>query len=146
MDDERLGVRINPHLVLPWDELEFRATRAGGPGGQHVNTSSTRIEVAWNVATSRVLNEAQRARLRQRLWSRLSASGVLRLVASSRRSQSQNKEEAITRLAEVVSAALEVPRKRVATRPTRTSREKRLESKKTRSATKRLRRPIQGDE
>ncbi|HKV74317.1 MAG TPA: alternative ribosome rescue aminoacyl-tRNA hydrolase ArfB [Gemmatimonadales bacterium] len=146
MDDERLGVRITPRLIIPWAELEFRASRAGGPGGQHVNTSSTRIEVAWSVATSQVLEEDQRARLRHRLESRLSSRGVLRLVASSRRSQSQNKEEVIGRLAQVVSAALVVPRKRVATKPSRGAKEARLEAKKTRAATKRLRRPVRGDD
>ncbi len=146
MDDERLGVRITPRLIIPWAELEFRASRAGGPGGQHVNTSSTRIEVAWNVATSQVLDEEQRARLRHRLESRLSSRGVLRLVASNRRSQSQNKEEVIARLAQVVSAALIVPRKRVATKPSRGAKEARLEAKKTRAATKRLRRPVRGDD
>jgi ribosome-associated protein len=146
MSDEERGLRINSRLLIPWAELEFKASRAGGPGGQHVNTSSTRIEVVWNVAASSVLDEAQRAHLRQRLASRLSAAGELRLVASNRRSQLQNREEAKTRLRQVVSAALKVPRKRIATKPSRGAKEARLDAKKSRSVTKRLRRPPRHDD
>ena len=146
MTDEHHGIRISSRLLIPWAELVFRASRAGGPGGQHVNTSSTRIEIAWNVASSGVLDDTQRARLRHRLDSRLSASGVLRLVASNRRSQLQNREEAIERLRQVVAAALTVPRRRIATKPTRGSKEARLVSKKARSQTKRLRGPVKHDE
>lgn len=146
MTDEERGIRVSSRLLIPWQELDFRASRAGGPGGQHVNTSSTRIEIAWNVATSSALDETQRARLRQRLDSRLSAAGVLRLVASNRRSQLRNREEAIERLRQVVAAALSVPRRRIATKPSRGSKEARLETKKARGATKRLRGPVRHDD
>jgi len=133
------GWRITPELSIPWEELEVRASRAGGPGGQHVNTSSTRIEIHWNLMTSRALNSAQRARLREKLATRISAAGSLRVVAASRRSQSQNREEALERLRELVARALVIPRRRVKTRPTRASKEARLTGKKTRAGIKRLR-------
>jgi ribosome-associated protein len=138
MNDVR-GWRVTPDLSIPWDELEFRATRAGGPGGQHVNTSSTRIELRWNVVASRVLSAAQRARLRDKLATRLSTGGLLRVVAASRRSQWQNREEALDRLREMLARALVVPKRRVKTRPTKASREARLTGKKTRAGIKRLR-------
>jgi ribosome-associated protein len=132
---------ISPDLQLPLAELEFRASRSGGPGGQHVNTSSTRVEVWWDVAGSPSLSEEQRARLLARLASRLDSSGRLRLVASGTRSQLRNREEATERLRQVVAAALVVPRKRKPTRPTRAAKAARLEAKRRRSATKRDRRP-----
>jgi ribosome-associated protein len=136
---EESGWRVTPALLIPWDELEFRATRAGGPGGQHVNTSATRVELLWNVVTSRCLSPAQRARLREKLATRLSSEGTLRVVAASRRSQLQNREEALERLRELVARALIVPKRRVKTRPTRASKEARLSGKKTRAGIKRLR-------
>jgi len=132
---------ISADLQLPLAELEFRASRSGGPGGQHVNTSSTRIEVWWDVAGSPSLSEEQRARLLTRLAPRLDSSGRIRLVASGTRSQLRNREEATERLREVVAAALVVPRKRKPTRPTRAAKAARVESKRRRSATKRDRRP-----
>ncbi|MFI5210683.1 MAG: alternative ribosome rescue aminoacyl-tRNA hydrolase ArfB [Gemmatimonadales bacterium] len=145
MNDDS-GWRITPELSIPWEELEFRATRAGGPGGQHVNTSSTRIELHWNVLASRALSSAQLARLRDKLSTRLSAGGALRVVAASRRSQLQNREEALERLRELVARALVVPKRRVKTRPTRASREARLSGKKTRAGIKRLRGRIRDEE
>ena len=145
MNDDS-GWRITPELSIPWEELEFRATRAGGPGGQHVNTSSTRIELHWNVVASRALSSAQLARLRDKLSTRLSAGGALRVVAASRRSQLQNREEALERLRELVARALVVPKRRVKTRPTRASREARLSGKKTRAGIKRLRGRIRDEE
>jgi ribosome-associated protein len=138
MNDDS-GWRITPELSIPWDELEFRVSRAGGPGGQHVNTSSTRIELHWNVLDSKALTSAQRARLRDKLATRLSAGGSLRVVAASRRSQWRNREEALERLRELVARALVVPKRRVKTRPTRASKEARLTGKKTRAGIKRLR-------
>src|SRR6476659_6694472 len=99
MADEPIdGVRVNENVVIPRDELSARASRSGGAGGQHVNTSSTRIELLWNVATSRVLSDAQRERLLQKLSSRLDGEGTVRVVASDRRSQLQNRESAEERL------------------------------------------------
>jgi ribosome-associated protein len=139
-------LELTPTLCLPLAELEYRASRSGGPGGQHVNTSSTRIEVWWDVARSPSLSEEQKARLLQQLRSRLDSSGRLRLVASGTRSQLRNREEATRRLREVVARALEVPRARKRTRPPQASKAARLESKRRRGATKRERRPPTGHE
>ena len=136
----RSDLEVNAALTIPRHELEVRVSRAGGAGGQHVNTSSTRVELAWNIATSQALTDAERERLRQALRSRLTADSTLRVVASERRSQAQNREAAETRLAAIVRRALIVPRKRRATKPTRGSVERRLQEKRRRSDRKRQRR------
>ncbi len=131
------ALRVTDQLSIPRDELTVRASRAGGAGGQHVNTLSTRIEVVWGVASSRALDEAQRSRLLAKLASRLDADGRVRVVSSARRSQRQNLEAAEDRLAELVRRALAVPKRRVATRPTRGSVERRLDEKRRRAERKR---------
>jgi ribosome-associated protein len=137
---------VSPDLRVPLAELEFRASRSGGPGGQHVNTSSTRVEVTWDVAGSPALSDEQRQRLLARLASRLDGTGRLRLVSSSTRSQLRNREDVTERLREVVAQALVVPKTRKRTRPPRAAKAARLESKRRRSATKRDRRPPRGEE
>jgi ribosome-associated protein len=137
----RADLEVSAALTIPRHELEARASRAGGAGGQHVNTSSTRVELAWNIEASRALSEAQREQLRSALRSRLTADGTLRVVASERRSQAQNREAAEQRLAGVVRRALVVPRKRRPTKPTRASVERRLNEKRRRSERNRRRRP-----
>ncbi|HEX8726363.1 MAG TPA: alternative ribosome rescue aminoacyl-tRNA hydrolase ArfB [Gemmatimonadaceae bacterium] len=136
----RSDLEVNAALAIPRHELVVRVSRAGGAGGQHVNTSSTRVELAWNIETSLALSDAQRSRLRQALGSRVAADGTLRVVASERRSQAQNREAAETRLATLVRKALVVPRARRPTKPTRASVERRLEAKRRRSDRKRHRR------
>lgn len=131
---------VDPHLSIPRHELSFRATRAGGPGGQHVNTSSTRVELLWNVENARSLSDEQRARLRERLGTRLDGAGNVRVVASAFRSQTRNREDAEERLAALVRRALMVPKTRKKTRPSRAAKEKRLQSKQKRSEKKRDRR------
>jgi ribosome-associated protein len=133
------AIPINARLAIPRDELELKATRSGGPGGQHVNTSSTRIELVWNVASSPSLWEDERARLLDKLAHRLDTEGRLRIVAQGERSQLQNREAAIARFAELVAKALVVPKRRKPTKPTKASKEKRLAGKKQRSAIKRER-------
>jgi ribosome-associated protein len=137
---------ISPDLRVPLAELEFRASRSGGPGGQHVNTSSTRVEVTWDVAGSPALSEEQRQRLLARLASRLDGRGRLRLVSSSTRSQLRNREDVTERLREVVAQALVVPKTRKRTRTPRAAKAARLENKRRRAATKRDRRPPRGEE
>ena len=132
---------LSDTLAIPRTELVYRASRAGGAGGQHVNTSSTRIELLWNVRDSQALDDAQRARVAGKLASRLDGDGWLRVVSSARRSQLQNREAAEDRLVALIAAALVVPRKRKATKPTRGSKETRLAEKKKRGDTKRQRRP-----
>lgn len=131
---------IDARHVIPRRELSARASRAGGAGGQHVNTSSTRVEVLWNPATSRALADDERARVTEKLAARLDAEGRVRVVASDTRSQKQNRELAELRLAELVKRALAVPRKRKATRPTRASEERRLDDKRRDSHKKQERR------
>ena len=133
-------LEVSPDLAIPRWELEVRATRAGGAGGQHVNTSSTRIELWWNVARSTVLDDERRARVAARLATRIDREGWLRVVSSARRSQQQNREAAEARLAELVRVALVVQKRRRPTKPTRASREERIKDKRKRSETKRLRR------
>jgi ribosome-associated protein len=141
MDDHSLdGIRVNEQVVIPRDELVARATRSGGAGGQHVNTSSTRIELVWNVQASRALTDEQRQRVMQKLSSRLDGDGNLRIVASDRRSQRQNRESAEARMADLVHEALVVPKKRRPTKPSRAAKQARLDSKRRLSEKKRERR------
>ena len=133
-------LEVNERLAIPRSELEYRATRAGGAGGQHVNTSSTRIELLWNVTQSTVLDEETRARVAARLVTRIDGAGWLRVVSSARRSQQQNREAAEARLVELVREALVVQKRRRPTRPTRASKEERIRDKRKRSETKRMRR------
>lgn len=135
------ALRVTDAVEIPRAELTVRASRAGGAGGQHVNTSSTRIEIVWNVRESGALDEASRARVLARLASRLDAEGSVRVVSSSRRSQRQNLEAAEERLTELVRRALFIPKRRVATRPTRGSVERRLDAKRRRGEKKRRRSP-----
>ena len=137
---------VNAHVRIPRSELDVRASRSGGPGGQHVNTSSTRIELRWQPVTSVALNDAQRERLIAALASKLDSEGWLRLTASEYRSQLQNRDAAEARLVALVKGALVVPRKRRATKPTYTSKVKRLESKSQRSEVKQQRKRITRDE
>ncbi len=133
-------LEVNAHFAIPRAELGVRASRASGPGGQHVNTSSTKVEVTWNVAASPALTEAAKGRVLLALASRLDADGTLRVVASDTRSQRQNRALAEERLAALVRRALVVPRTRKKTRPTRASVERRLTEKKRSGAKKRDRR------
>jgi ribosome-associated protein len=139
-------LEVAPTLRIPRSELSVQASRSGGPGGQHVNTSSTRIEVWWDVAGSPALSEEQRTRLLARLASRLDGEGRLRVVASESRSQARNREAAVERLREIVAAALRVPKPRKRTKPSRAAKAARVEAKRRRSATKRERRPPRLDD
>ena len=138
--DESTYLNVTPRLAIPRAELSYRASRAGGPGGQHVNTSSTRIELLWDLNGSTVIDDAQRERLRIKLRPRLDSEGNVRVVASDRRSQKQNRLAAEERLAALVRHALVVPKKRRPTKPTRAAKERRLAEKKRRSEKKRERR------
>jgi ribosome-associated protein len=139
MDDSSV-LRVNGRLAIPRSEFRYLATRSGGPGGQHANTSSTRIELWWDIAGSPSLTDLQRTRLLERLATRLDAGGRLRIVAAARRSQLQNREAATDRLRAMVAEALVVPKTRRATKPGRAAREARLEQKRRQSALKRERR------
>ena len=131
---------VNESLSIPRNELEIRVSRSSGAGGQHVNKTSSRVEISWNVLRSRALSEEQRERLAAKLSSRLASDGSIRVIASDMRSQSRNRDIAEERLAELVRRALIVPKRRKATRPTKAAKEARLESKKRQSNKKRERR------
>lgn len=133
------GVRISRTVSIPEEEIELSFARAGGPGGQHVNTSSTKVELRWDLEGSGALSERQKARVRQRLASRLTKDGVLVVAASEYRSQTRNREAAVDRLREVLSDALKVPRARKATKPSAAARERRLDAKRRTSEKKALR-------
>jgi len=126
--------------AVPETELRIRATRAGGPGGQHVNKASTRIEVVWDVAASPSLTDAQRSRLLATLAARLDGRGRLRVVSDASRSQRRNLETAIERLQGTVRRALHVPKPRKRTRPPKAVVERRLETKRRRATRKQERR------
>jgi len=127
---------VNESLSIPRGELDVRVSRSSGAGGQHVNKTSSRVEIFWNVLESRALDDAQRSRLREKLASRLTTDGSIRVVASDMRSQSRNRELAEERLADLVRRALIIPKKRRATKPSRAAKEARLESKKRHSTKK----------
>lgn len=130
---------IDGALQVPEDELVERFVRAAGPGGQNVNKVSSAVELRFDVAASRALPDAVRARLLARRDRRLTEAGVLVIQANRFRDQAKNREDARARLAELIRAALAEPKRRIATRPTRASKERRIEAKKTRSAIKRTR-------
>ena len=145
MQDETV-IPINETVAIPRAELDYRATRSGGPGGQHVNTSSTRIELTWNVATSTALTEEERRRILEKLATRIDGTGELRLVSAGSRSQHQNREEVTARFAQVIERALRIPKPRKRTKPTKANKEDRLREKKKRSEVKRGREKIAPDE
>src|SRR4051812_44270703 len=117
MNDANL--QITDTVSVPRVELEYRATRSGGPGGQHVNTSSTRIELTWDVGRTTSLTDEQRERVMNKLANRIDADGHLHLDASASRSQAQNKELATARLVELLVEALHVPKPRRETKTPR---------------------------
>ena len=133
------AIVVNDRITIPRGEVAFRASRAGGPGGQHVNTSSTRVELTWNFRRSSAVDDATRATLSERLVNRLDKDGALRVVSSSKRSQLQNREAAESKLAELVRNALVVKKARRKTRVPRGAVEGRLEEKKRRAGRKRER-------
>jgi len=127
-------LRVSRTCAIPPNELEWRFTGSGGPGGQHVNTSNTRVELRFDVANSPSLGPRQRERLLERV------GPVVRVVASDTRSQSRNRDLALERLRAKLVEALRVERPRHATKPTRSSKVARVESKRRRGEVKRLRR------
>jgi ribosome-associated protein len=131
---ERDSIRVTRSVVVPLGEIELRFSRSSGPGGQHAQKSETRVEAVFDVASSEALSETQKRRVIGR------AGPVVRAVAQDERSQWRNRELALERLAEQLRQALRVERRRRATKPTAASVERRLEQKRRRSETKRLRR------
>jgi len=129
------SIRVTRSVALPLSEIELRTSRSSGPGGQHAQKTETRVEAVFDVEASSALTDRQKQRVIAK------AGPVLRAVAQDERSQLRNKELAVERLAAVLREALHVERRRVPTRPTSASRERRLEQKKRRAGVKKLRRP-----
>ena len=139
-------MQISPQLEIDEQELEVLTTTSRGPGGQHVNRSETRVVLRWNVLESGSLTEEQRARLLQKLGPRISREGILQVAAEDHRSQTRNRDLARERLADLVSAALHRERPRKPTKPTRASRQRRVDDKKKRGAVKDRRRKPSSDD
>ena len=133
------AVRITPEIEIPEEELEFRTSRSSGPGGQGVNTTDSRVELRFDLAGSPSIPPEAKERALRRLASRVDSAGRLRLVAQNQRSQLANRRDATERLAAMLASAVAAPRTRRPTRPSAASTARRVESKRRRSTTKRLR-------
>jgi ribosome-associated protein len=129
------GIRVAEGTVIPLEEIQFRASRSSGPGGQHANVTASRIEAVFDVQGSETLSDEQRALLRRKLGDRVTA------VAQDARSQARNRELALERLREKIAAGLRRPKPRRPTKPSRAARERRLQQKRQRSERKAQRRP-----
>ncbi len=139
-------IQITKNVAISVSELSFRFSRSRGPGGQQLNKADTRVELLFDVARSPSLTEEQRQIILRRLANRIDSHGVLRVVSQETRSQQRNRERAIERFRTLLSQALTPRKKRVATTPSRSARERRLRQKKRRSEIKKLRRkPIVED-
>lgn len=134
-----MGLPISPSLVIPDDAISIRFIRSGGPGGQNVNKVATSAQLRFDLAACPGLGEAARSRLKTIAGRRLTADGVLIISAQRFRTQEQNRRDAYERLTDLVQRALVAPKPRRATRPTRASKERRLEGKQQRGSVKRLR-------
>jgi ribosome-associated protein len=130
---------IKNGIVIPSYELEITASRAGGPGGQHVNKTDSRITVRWNVKNTGALDETQKERVLKNLQARLTSDGDIIIHSSTSRSQQQNKEHALMNLAQEIRKALHVPKKRIATRVSKAAKESRLRVKTHRGSIKKIR-------
>jgi ribosome-associated protein len=132
---ERESIRVSRSVSIPLSEISFRYSRSSGPGGQHAQKSETRVEALFDVEASSALTDRQKHRVVRK------AGPVLRAIAQDERSQARNRELAVERVADALREALRVERRRVATKPGKAAVERRLEQKRRRSQTKRLRQP-----
>jgi len=139
-EDTARELVITEAVRIPLAELRYQFVRSSGPGGQHVNRSATQVELTFDLAGSPSLDDAQKARAKAALKSYVDKAGVVHLASQASRSQLYNREDVTARFVELMRRALRVPKKRRPTRPTAGSKERRLESKRRRSGTKRERR------
>lgn len=135
----KTGLHIKNSITIPDSELEITTSRAGGPGGQHVNKTNTKITVRWNLKNTVVLSEELKERAFKNLQAKLTSDGDLIVSSSSSRSQLQNKEAALMQLAQEIRKALQVPKKRKKTQISKSAKESRLQAKTYRSKIKKLR-------
>jgi ribosome-associated protein len=133
-------ILINDALAIAADELQFRFVRSSGPGGQNVNTSSTQVELLWDAAHSPSVTEEQRSLILARLRPLIDKDGILHLASQSTRSQWQNREDVVERFRELLARSQRVAPVRIATRPSRASKRRRLDTKRRRGLLKRQRR------
>ena len=138
-------MRVNRSVTIPDDEIRLTFSTSGGPGGQHANKASTRVDLVWNPGESKGLGPRQKERVVAALRRRLDSTGNLRLTSDRYRSQHRNRADVSERLAELVAAALVPPKSRIGTKPTRGAREQRLRDKRRRSEIKRVRKVRRGD-
>ncbi len=134
-------LRIDRRHVIPANELEERASRSSGPGGQGVNTTDSAVELRWQFADSVALSDAEKARVRENLGTRITDAGVFIVRSSEERSQHRNRAAARERLVQMVRTAMVPPKRRKKTRPSRAAKRRRLEAKRHRGEIKRLRKP-----
>jgi ribosome-associated protein len=135
----KYDVEVRSDIVIPGHELQITSSRAGGPGGQHVNKTDSRITVRWNILTTEALNETQKSRVLAKLQSQLTSDGDFIVHSSEFRSQEQNRQAALVRLAEEIRQALYVPKKRIPTKVSRAAKQNRLDSKSHAGAIKKMR-------
>ncbi len=133
------GLHVKNGILIPDHELEITTSRAGGPGGQHVNKTDTRITVRWNVKNTQALNDIQKECVLQKLQAQLTNEGDLIVHNSASRSQLKNKEMALSQLAQIISKALIIPKKRMATTISKATKAARLEKKARHGAIKKMR-------
>jgi ribosome-associated protein len=141
-----MSLEISPSVVIPDGELSFAFVRASGPGGQNVNKVSSAVQLRFDLAGSGALSEPAKNRLRALAGRRLTDDGAILIIARNQRSQEHNRREALQRLAELVRRALVAPKTRRATKPTRASKERRLESKNRKQQTKQGRKQVRWDD
>ena len=141
-----MSIEITPGVVIPDSELSFAFVRASGPGGQNVNKVSSAVQLRFDLAGSDALSEPAKNRLRTLAGRRVTDDGALLIIARTQRSQDHNRREALERLADLVRRALIAPKARKATKPTRASKERRLESKTRQQRTKQGRGRVRWDD
>ncbi len=137
---------LNPIVTIPRHELRFEASTSSGPGGQHVNRSRTRVTLLFDVRASTTLTAEQKRRVRQKLATRIDREGRVRVRCGRHRSQAMNREETVRRFTELIRKALHRERRRIATRPSKAARKRRLKDKHKRADTKRRRQAPSADD